>query len=59
MNTLKHLLNILIITAVFYLLFALVNWSLCTLDWNSASKYAFVVCTLVGWFIYVMLNEDI
>ena len=59
MKTLKYLFNILIITAVFYLLFALVNWSLRTLDWNSASKVAFVFLSLVGWFGYLRCEEEI
>lgn len=57
MKTPKYLFNILIITTVFYLLFALVNWSLSTLDWTPASKVAFVSFSLVGWFVYLMKEE--
>lgn len=53
MKTPKYLFNILIITAVLYLLFALVNGSFSTLDWTTASKVVFTGVTLLSWTVYI------
>lgn len=53
MKILKYLFNLLIITTVLYLLFALINGSFFTLEWTTASKVVFTGVTLLSWAIYI------
>jgi hypothetical protein len=58
MKTKKHLLNIFLITLVYYLFFSLLNWSFCTSDWSKEVKIGFGTITMFSWALYILTIND-